>query len=462
MKKVQRVAESLAAGHLASGVPTALAEWGSDPNSGCGVSACPSVATELGSDPHSAGQPKDTASPLWQRIQSSGISTLAVMGMTKNTGKTVALNHLLAQAHGAQVAVGVTSIGRDGEDRDAVFFVPKPPVRVWPGNLVATARSTLARAKVRTRVIDATGLDSPMGEIVVVKVLGMGEMEVAGASRSSDQLQVIARLQQCGAALVLLDGALGRSHHASPAIADGVVLATGAAIGGGMGDVLRKTRDRLALLGIAPADAGLRALCRGLFARGGVAVWDRHQSPLLNANISTLNCDQALMEQGQTDIQTIAVSGAVGHALWQALLTLAASHPGLTLVVQDGTRLFVEAADLAALGARGARVLAYRSIRVLGITLNPFSPLGGSFDAHEFLAAAQQALPDYAVTDVQLESQDTAEWGSDPISTLNDLSLRTRSAIHNSESTGCRIESGMTRAEVGSDPHSAGQADHAS
>ena len=84
-------------------------------------------------------------------------------------------------------------------------------------------------------------------------------MEVAGASRSHDQHRVIALLRQCGAELVLLDGALGRSHHASPAIADGVVLATGAAIGGGVQDVLRKTRDRLAILGVAQADAALAA-----------------------------------------------------------------------------------------------------------------------------------------------------------------------------------------------------------
>jgi hypothetical protein len=113
--------------------------------------------------------------------------TVAVMGMAKNTGKTVALNHLLAQAAADDVAVGLTSIGRDGEERDAVFNFPKPPVSVWPGTVVATARSTLQRARVRHKLIDATGIHSPMGEIVLVKVLEAGDMEVAGASRSHDQ-----------------------------------------------------------------------------------------------------------------------------------------------------------------------------------------------------------------------------------------------------------------------------------
>ena len=264
--------------------------------------------------------------------------TLAVMGMSKNTGKTVALNHLLAQAAQDGVNIGVTSIGRDGEERDQVFFIPKPPVRVWSGTLVATARATLPRAKVRCEFIDNTGIASAMGEIVIVKTLDQGQMEIAGASRGSDQRQVIARLQQCGATQVLLDGALGRSQHASPAIADAVLLATGAALGGGITDVIRKTRERLAILGIAPVDASTQALVAPLFATGGVALWDRAGTLLFQEPIASLNAGAVLLQYSEADIGAIALSGAVGRSLWQALTTLATRHPGLTVVVADGTR----------------------------------------------------------------------------------------------------------------------------
>lgn len=348
---------------------------------------------------------KHVESALWRRIHSSQMETLAVLGMSKNTGKTVALNHLLAQAAATQVAVGVSSIGRDGEDRDQVFFIPKPPVRVWPGTLVATARATLQRAKVRWKLIGSTEIDSPMGEILVVKVLDYGDMEIAGASRGSDQRKVINRLKQCGAALVLLDGALGRSHHASPAIADGVILATGAAIGGGMADVLRKTRDRLTMLGIAQADEPTRARCQAVFRQGGVGLWNRDDKLLFQQEIATLNAGALLLTYLQEDVATIALSGAVGRSLWQALGTLAARHPGLKVVVADGTKLFVDATDLALLRQLGAHILAYRGINLTGITLNPFSPMGGSFEALEFLAAARAAFADYGVSDVMLEQQ---------------------------------------------------------
>ncbi|MCV2359591.1 hypothetical protein LNV08_11480 [Paucibacter sp. TC2R-5] len=342
------------------------------------------------------------SSPLWSRIRQSGIATLAVMGMAKNTGKTVALNHVLAQAHAAQVAVGVTSIGRDGEDRDQVFLFPKPPVLIWPGSLVATARDTLVRSKLRFKLLGNTGIDSPMGEIVIVKALEYGEMEIAGASRSSDQLKVIQRLRQAGCELVVLDGALGRSHHASPAIADGVILATGAAIGGGIQDVIRKTRDRLAILGIARVPAELGARVQDLFDKGGVAIWARDGSPLFQAEIASLNAASVLMGFAEQDVGTIAVSGAVGRQLWRAMSSLGAMKPGLNIVVADGTKLFVDALDVQAFCKQGGSLFGYRNIRILGLTLNPFSPMGGSFDGAEFLANAEAALPGYDVCDVML------------------------------------------------------------
>jgi hypothetical protein len=343
-------------------------------------------------------------SPLWHRIQASGMSTLAVMGMTKNTGKTVAMNHVLAQAAAAQVEVGVTSIGRDGEDRDQVFFNPKPPIMVWPGTLVATARETLQRAKVRWKLIDSTEIDSPMGEILVIKVLEYGEMEIAGASRGSDQLKIISRLKQCGASLVILDGALGRSHHASPAIANGVILATGAAIGGGIQDVIRKTRDRLGILGIKQADASIKALCESVFTKGGVGIWDQQGNTLFQQEIATLNAGAKLLEYSNADLGTIAVSGAVGRNLWLALSSLATRHPALTVVVADGTKLFIENTDLVIFQKLGAKLLGYRGINLTGITLNPFSPMGGSFEAAQFLDAAKHAFTGYDVCDVVLEA----------------------------------------------------------
>ena len=339
-------------------------------------------------------------SALWHQIRQGGLTTLAVVGMTKNTGKTVALNHLLACAANDGVATGVTSIGRDGEERDQVFSLPKPPVLVWSGTVVATARHTLPRAKVRWKLLAGTGLASPMGEIVIVRALEHGAMEIAGASRGSDQQQVIAQLRQCACELIFLDGALGRSQHASPAIAEGMILATGAAIGGGVLDVIRKTRDRLAILDIPQAGPELLARCEAVFGHRAVGIWDRAGRPLFRAGIATLNAGSALLALADRDVATIAVSGAVGKALWLTIDALLARHPGLTVVVADGTKLFIEHADVTRFRNQGGRLLACRRITIAGITVNPCSPHGGHLVAEELLTAARLAFPEHQVSDV--------------------------------------------------------------
>ena len=342
-------------------------------------------------------------SVLMQRIRQQGLTRLAVLGLAKNTGKTVALNHLLASAQQARMAVGLTSIGRDGEERDQVFSFPKPPVQVWPGMLVATARDTLARAKVRTKTLAATGLDSPMGEILLVRVQEAGAMEVAGASRGNALQQLVAQLKTCGADLVFLDGALGRSHHASPALADGVVLSTGMALGGSIDDVLRKTRERLAVLGLAGADAALARRCEAVFVQGGVGVWDAQGAPLWHVAQATLTAGAQLRALGAQRVGCVAFGGAVGRLLWPAVLELAQRNPGLQVLVADGTRLFRDASEIAQLAHCGGALRAWRALRIVGITVNPFSPLGGDTDARTLLAAARDSLPEYAVSDVQLE-----------------------------------------------------------
>ncbi len=349
--------------------------------------------------------PAAAAPDLWTRIRAQGMRVVAVVGLGKNTGKTVTLNHLLARAADDHVAVGLSSIGRDGEDRDAVFSIPKPPVVVWPGSLVATARGTLLRAQARTRLLGATGITGPLGEIVIVQVQSRGTMEVAGASRGAGLRIVIERLRRCGADTVMLDGALGRNPHASPALADGVVLATGAALGGGLAGVLRKTAERLALLSIPAADAGTQARCAPLFAQGGVGLWQRDGQLAWRSPIASLNAAPTLMARADADLGTVAVTGAVGRRLWAALLVQAERHPGLQVVVGDGTRLFIEAADRAALAVRGGSLRVWRPVRVAGITTNPFSPLGGHLDAVALLAAARRAFPAHAVTDLVLEAQ---------------------------------------------------------
>ena len=52
--------------------------------------------------------------------------SLSIVGMDKNTGKTVCLNYVLSRLKDLGVKTAVTSIGIDGERVDQVFGSHKP------------------------------------------------------------------------------------------------------------------------------------------------------------------------------------------------------------------------------------------------------------------------------------------------------------------------------------------------
>jgi len=68
--------------------------------------------------------------------------SVSIIGMNKNVGKTTTLNHILKEARGS-VSLGLTSIGRDGEELDRVTATEKPKIYIEKGTVIATAKQCL-------------------------------------------------------------------------------------------------------------------------------------------------------------------------------------------------------------------------------------------------------------------------------------------------------------------------------
>ena len=343
-----------------------------------------------------------SSSLLWESIQKYHCTTIAVMGMAKNTGKTVVLNHLLEQSSRHSLPVGITSIGRDGESHDQVFRTPKPLVIVPKGTLIATARDTLNRSRITWEKVEETPFDSAMGRIWIVRAEEDGELEIAGATRSSEQLDNMAHLRKLGSQMIYLDGALGRSHHASPALADGVILSTGAALGGAMQDVLRKTQERLEVLTLKQIENPWRDRIREALQNQPVAIWDIADKPIAIRAKATLTAAKELLCI-EEPIQTIGLRGAVGQLLWDGILALATKRM-IRVVIADGTRLFIERRDIARLEEWGGTLEVLDPIRILGVSVNPTTPLGAGYDPQEFLDLAREMLKFTPIVDVILEN----------------------------------------------------------
>lgn len=328
--------------------------------------------------------------------------SIAVIGMAKNTGKTVTLNHLVAQSTRAGLTVGLTSVGRDGEQLDALYNTPKPPVYLPAGALMATAAGALARAQAPVDVLAETGFSTPLGEVLVARVRKGGAVELAGPRPAAELAAVCRRMLSLGAQLVLIDGAFDRVAGAAPALAGGVILATGAALDRRMETVVERTRVRVEQLQLPPVDDELReTACRAVSA-SAVAVIDGEGVKPLPVRTALAIGDQ-LAGALRPDTRAVTAAGAVGDRLLEILYAALRRGMNSQLIIKNATCLFVEPELWRRFRAAGGEARVLEPVRLLAVTVNPVSPAGYRFDAREFRHAVAEAVRPVPVFDPVLE-----------------------------------------------------------
>ena len=249
---------------------------------------------------------------------------LALVGLAKNTGKTETLAAILREHAAAQRLVGVTSIGRDGEEHDVIDArIDKPRVQLEQGSLVATTGALLRSSGVAHERLVETGVRTPLGEVVLARLSEAGTVEVAGPSAAADLRGVADAMLERGAQQVLIDGAIDRRAASSPDVADGLVMATGAILSQDIEAVVKATSEAVELIHLplsAPIDDD------------GAVMLDRHA--VLNAELNQFAT--LLREHSGTD--TFVVDGALSERFLEALLGHAPSEPGASCESWRGTR----------------------------------------------------------------------------------------------------------------------------
>ncbi len=312
---------------------------------------------------------------------------LALVGLAKNTGKTVTLAAILAEHAAAGRRVGVTSIGRDGEHHDVIDArIEKPSVELQAGDLVASTGALLRGSGLEHERIEQTGVRTPLGEVVIARLGERGDVEVAGPSAADDVRAVVERMLELGAEQVLIDGAIDRRAASSPSVADGLVMATGAILAPEIDEIVAATRDAVDLVRLPAADAGAGSLER--LPRRLVLTAD----PL---EIATL-----LRERPDAD--AFAVDGALSERFLEGLLAARGRRDGraLRIVVADPTRVFLSQRGPRWYARQGIAIEVLRRIDLKAVTVNPVAPPSHSFDSRELREAIEAVVADVPVLDV--------------------------------------------------------------
>ena len=267
-------------------------------------------------------------------------TSCSLVGMEKNTGKTVTLNYLL-QHLPREHRVAVTSIGLDGETKDQVTGTKKPEILLYSGTIFATSEKHYRQRLLRSEVMDVSDESTALGRLVTARVLQEGKIMLSGLGHTAGLKRWMDWVKDY-VDLIIVDGALSRKSLASPSITETAILATGAACSTNMDTLVRKTKHVVELMQIplwqAPPD-------------------------------STDNADEEIIE---------LVGSVTDHTLEQTLNNSAAK--GKTVIIQDFTKVFADEALWHRFTTRHPVYVRQRS-RLLGITVNPTAPNGMILDS---------------------------------------------------------------------------------
>ncbi|MGB9867084.1 MAG: hypothetical protein ACPLPR_04125 [Bacillota bacterium] len=290
-------------------------------------------------------------------------------GTAKNTGKTTTMSATMEEflRHGWRL--GLTSIGYDGEDLDNVTGLPKPRIFAPSGLIVATALRCMDLSSAGLTVKVTTDVYTPLGQVAIAVVSRPGLVVLAGPSHSQGLLRALEGMEAEGAQVTFIDGAFNRISPMN--VAHGMVLCTGAA---------RDTRIPV----LAEEAESVEYIM-------GLPVWG--EGGLVKLKGGCLMGE----EPGVTDVELgdragVLVEGVVSPVPLSWFLSK--NHErflGKWVVFQDSLKLMV--GGKAAANTKvirefrelGVGFALQRSLRLLGVSVNPFYPerkgSDGTFEA---------------------------------------------------------------------------------
>lgn len=309
---------------------------------------------------------------------------VSIIGMAKNSGKTTVLNHIISKVKG-DYTLGLTSIGRDGEDFDLVTYTDKPRIFIKEGSFVATAKKGLFNSDITKEIIETTGINTPMGEVIISKALSSGYVDLAGPSINIQIKEITLKLLKLKCDKVFIDGALSRKTQASPAVSDAVILATGASVSRNIDKTVESTAFTVEILSTeVEEDDNILSIVREIFKVGKIGVIYKNNDFKILEFSTSLDASKKVIDN-LDNVSYVAIKGAISDKFIDDIMKSTKKYKGVTFIVEDGTKIFLNYNTFLKFIKSGGIIKVADKINIICVTANPVSPYGYMYDSKEFL-----------------------------------------------------------------------------
>lgn len=314
--------------------------------------------------------------------------SLSIVGLEKNTGKTVCLNYILKRLHEIGVSTAVTSIGVDGEQVDSVYATAKPEIILYEGMQFITSQRHYLQRRLVSKIINVDERRTALGQLVTAEVLCQGKALLSGAATTGILRQQIEQFKKNNVQLSIVDGALSRLSLASPTVTEAMILATGAAVSPNLQQLVSKTKFVYRLIKLEEISPALRQKISNI----SFGIWGIDS----DGEVHDLGIKSVfLLGKGEDKLfkygDTIFAAGAVSDRLLKYL----SAQPNISkciLIVQDFTKLFLSPEVYSDFTKRGGRLKVMQRSNLAAITLNPTSPQGYTLNSADACHTLSDAL----------------------------------------------------------------------
>lgn len=324
---------------------------------------------------------------------------ISIVGMAKNSGKTVALNQLISEAIEANISIGLISTGRDGETEDVATETEKPKIFAEEGTYFATTTELLSLMDATVEIIEITNYRTPLGEILIGKVKDSGYIQIAGPQSLLEIKELGEKLLQLGSDFVIIDGAIDRRTAAAPSIADATILSTGAVLSRDINRVIEETIHIVNLFSL-PVVKEARELIENHMAQEEIAIIDKnHKSHIIKVK-TALSAGSIIGERLNQDSRYLTIPGSLVKTTVENIVSSTRHYKNIDIVVRDGTKIFISPRDWLKFKRYGVNVRVLNPINLIAITLNPYAPQGYYFEPNTLLEKTRYFIKDIPVIDV--------------------------------------------------------------
>jgi hypothetical protein len=321
--------------------------------------------------------------------------TIAIIGMSKNAGKTTVLNALIRQLS-RRKRLGVLSIGVDGEERDAWSGREKPAIHCENEMMVATAASCFNPHPGSFEIIRSCGFHSTMGEILLGKARRNSLIKLAGIPGVKQVQAAVQQLKGAGAELVLIDGAYDRKSLSSPLISDAVIAVVGASLHRSLPQVVNKSAEWLGILRLRACPSAYRRFYEQAQTENKViGVVQGTGEPLPLSTL--LEWKEKRDTLTNKNWEALMIPGSLTDRMLRMLIEEGVKA---RLIVPDSTHCFCTYSMLRRFSQWGGVIEVVYQTRLLGVAINPVSPDGYAFsplEMKERIAAIAAPLPVFDV-----------------------------------------------------------------